>query len=411
MFVIKKINEPIFVNSFIILVNSIIGSVLSLLFWVVAAHITSAYIIGLSTAVISLASLILNISRFGMDLGFIRFYPLSNNKSKLYSNNILVTLFISVFLSFIFIIFIQFFSPSLVFLQKPIFLITFILYIILNSIYLSQNTAMIAKRIPYVAVIQNVIFGIRIPILIIIISLGTLGIISSIDIGYLLTIIISSYILSRNDLNLLLSFDFKEFMNIIKFSLGNYLASLLSIAPISIVPLIVINMLGAEKNAYFYMAYSIASILFIIPSSISMSLLVEGSHNINLKKNIMNLILINFLLMAISIIVVFIFGDKILLLFSKEYSDQAFTLLKLLALSSLFSSIISMYISIKNIQMLIINVIFINFIYSTLLLIFSYLLIARYNLEGIGYAWLLASFLVSAFIVIVTIKYEKWLYK
>ena len=45
-----------------------------------------------------------------------------------------------------------------------------------------------------------------------------------------------------------------------------------------ILPIMVLNVLGAEQAAYYYIAYAIAALLFMIPSAISMSLFVEGSH-------------------------------------------------------------------------------------------------------------------------------------
>ena len=45
-------------------------------------------------------------------------------------------------------------------------------------------------------------------------------------------------------------------------------------------------LLGAENNAYFYVAWMIANVLFAIPRSISQSLFVEGSYSKNnIKEN------------------------------------------------------------------------------------------------------------------------------
>ena len=48
-------------------------------------------------------------------------------------------------------------------------------------------------------------------------------------------------------------------------------------APNMVLPIMVLNTLGAEQAAYCYIAYAIATLLFMIPSAISMSLFVEGS--------------------------------------------------------------------------------------------------------------------------------------
>ena len=57
-------------------------------------------------------------------------------------------------------------------------------------------------------------------------------------------------------------------------------------APNLILPIMVLNVLGAEQAAYYYIAYAIAALLFIIPNAISMSLFVEGSHGEALKRTV-----------------------------------------------------------------------------------------------------------------------------
>ena len=57
-------------------------------------------------------------------------------------------------------------------------------------------------------------------------------------------------------------------------------------APNLILPIMVLNVLGAEQAAYYYIAYAIAALLFMIPNAISMSLFVEGSHGEALKRTV-----------------------------------------------------------------------------------------------------------------------------
>ena len=53
-----------------------------------------------------------------------------------------------------------------------------------------------------------------------------------------------------------------------------------------ILPIMVLNVLGAEQAAYYYIAYAIAALLFMIPGAISTSLFVEGSHGEALKRTV-----------------------------------------------------------------------------------------------------------------------------
>ena len=53
-----------------------------------------------------------------------------------------------------------------------------------------------------------------------------------------------------------------------------------------ILPIMVLNVLGAEQAAYYYIAYAIAALHFMIPNAISMLLFVEGSHGEALKRTV-----------------------------------------------------------------------------------------------------------------------------
>jgi len=66
---------------------------------------------------------------------------------------------------------------------------------------------------------------------------------------------------------------------LLPYSFANYLANLLSGAPGFIYPLMVLNVLGAEKNAYFYITWMMVTVLSVIPGGMAQSLLAEGSRD------------------------------------------------------------------------------------------------------------------------------------
>jgi len=108
-----------------------------------------------------------------------------------------------------------------------------------------------------------------------------------------------------------------------KFSLGNYIAGFIGGLPAMVLPILITNSIGAKFSAYFYMDMMIASLLYIIPMATSQSLFAKGSYSerdlkIQLKKAIKTISII----IIPAIIVIFLFGNYILLAFGKEYSDS-----------------------------------------------------------------------------------------
>jgi O-antigen/teichoic acid export membrane protein len=138
--------DPLYRNSLALMLNSAIGAFFGLLFWIVAARTMPAKEIGLATAAISAAALIVGLSRLGLDAGLIRYLPESKNKNGLYSTIVMVTLVLALVLTAVFMLGINIFSPALFFLHDGSFLPVFFVYITVTSIYSVQNMAFISIR-------------------------------------------------------------------------------------------------------------------------------------------------------------------------------------------------------------------------------------------------------------------------
>lgn len=402
-------SDTLFLNSIALLLSNGSAALFGLLFWIVAARTISSHDIGLATAAISALLLITSLSKIGLDVGLIRFLPHSQNQRSLFNSICLITLATSFVLTIIFLVSIDFLSPSLRFLREDWFLYAVIVFNIVSTINYFQNMALIALRKGWLSFLQNCLLGARIPIILIIPFAGILSILAAYEIAYLIAFIIGVYLLNRLDIFFRFEIDIAAIRDIIKYSSGNYVASILTIAPITILPVLIINVLGAKDGAYFYIAYSIAGILTIIPTAASMSLFVEGSHGVPLRENIIKSLVITLIFLLPSLIIILIFGDKILLIFSNEYSIESFKLLQLLAISSIFSTIYWIYLSIKKIQKDIKMVNLISIISTLLLIILSYILMLRYGLIGMGYAWLISNVVISIIICYFAIKVEGWI--
>ncbi|MFH0904001.1 MAG: hypothetical protein V1854_02270, partial [Methanobacteriota archaeon] len=331
-------------------------------------------------------------------------------KNGLYSTIVMVTLVLALVLAAVFMLGINIISPALSFLRDGWFLPVFLAYIAVTSIYSVQNIAFISIRRADLSLIQNLLLGARIPILLLIAGLGVFGVFSSLGIAFLMTFIFGAFMLRRYGLSFSKGFDFESIRKTLKFSLGNYSAGIFMMAPVMIIPIMILNTIGSEEAAYFYVAYSVAELLFMIPNEVSTSLFVEGSHNLPLKENVLKSVKLILMLLVPALIIIFFFGDKILLLFSKEYSEQSFEMLQLLAISSVFFAVTSIFISIKKIQKEIRMINYVNFALSVLIIGFGYVALLKYGLQGLGYAWVGANAVVCGVVVAVMILKERWVW-
>lgn len=408
MHIKKYWKESLYRNSIVLMLNYAISALFGLLFWIVVARTMPSEDVGLATASLSAATLIVALSTLGLDQGLIRYLPGLKEKSGFYSAVIVLTVVLALIITGIFLIGIPFFSPVLSFLREGWFLPIFLILIIAMSVYSIQSETFIAIRRADLCVIQGLLLGVRIPMVVFLAPFGILGMFSAYGIAFLLTLVLSIFILHRYGLSITRSFDITSIRETLKFSLGNYSASIFRMAPVTIIPIIIVNTIGAEEGAHFYIAYSIASLIFVIPNSVSTSLFVEGSHNVPIKKNALKSFQIVFAFLVPALIILFLLGNKVFLLFGKEYSEQSFEMFQLLAASSIFLSVISIFISIKKIQRDVGTINYVNFALSLVTIGSGYVALLKYGLLGLGYAWLGANMMVSAVILGVMIFKEKW---
>ena len=405
----KYYREPLYRNSFAIMLNSVFGSFFGLLFWIVAARTMPSTTIGLATAAISAAALVFTLSRLGLDTGLTRFLPRSQDREALYSTVLFITLIFALAFTAVFLSVIGSVSPQLVFLRQGGYLFVFLGYAAIYAIFSTQNNALVSLRRGDLFLVQNLLFGIRVPILFAVVGLGVLGIFASYDIALLLTLVFGAYVLYRYGLSFRFNANTTSLREIMTFSLGNYIAGIFVIIPVSVLPVLIVNTVGAQGSAYFYVAYSVAALLSAIPTAVSTSLFVEGSHDMPMRENVVKSLKFVLLLLIPTLLFILVFGDKVLLLFNREYSEQAFGLLRLLAISSIFTIVPSIYITIKRIQKDVRMITYVSFAISMLIVALGYVSLITVGLLGLGYVWIAANAIVSAVAGWLIVRREKWI--
>lgn len=405
----KYYREPLYRNSLSIMLTQVFATFFALAFWMVAARTMSSTTVGLATAAFSSTVLLINLAPLGLDAGLTRFLPGSNNKRGLYSTTVIITLLSSLLLMAIFLSGLHILSPQLVFLREGWFLVALIGFAAVTAVSTMQATALIAARQGHLYLIQNTILGVRVPLIIVFASLGTLGVFLSWDIAFLATVLFGTVALYYYGLSMKWEIDVASLREIFRFSLGNYTAGIFQLAPL-IIPMMIINAIGAQEGAYYYIAHAVATgLLFIIPAAVGLSLFVEGSHGMPLREIAIKSLKFTMLILIPAIAVIFLLGDRLLLLFGTQYSTQALELLWLLAVSSLLSVIPSIYSSIVTIQKNIKMLNYVNFAISALMLAATYPLLLNYGIIGVGYAWVISYALVSIIVVWLVIWRDRWL--
>jgi O-antigen/teichoic acid export membrane protein len=169
----------------------------------------------------------------------------------------------------------------------------------------------------------------------------------------------------------------------------SYVISLIAASPKFMMPLIVINVLGPEENAYFYVAWAIATLLFAIPTSMGQSLFAEGSHDKRkLHRDIRRATMLSGLLLVPAVLFVWLLGEVALLAFGGSYSERSIELLRILALAALPMTFERIYFTVLRIRGRLRELTIWRTVLSVVLLSACALLIPAGGLKVIGWVWL-----------------------
>jgi O-antigen/teichoic acid export membrane protein len=185
---------------------------------------------------------------------------------------------------------------------------------------------------------------------------------------------------------------------IFHFSFSSYSIGLIGGIPLMFLPIMVLQILSPEDNAFFVLAFGIADIVMFIPSAFSTSLFAEGSFDQSkFISDIKTAFKHIYLLLIPAVIFFILFGDKMLLIFGKSYSVNGYVLLSILTIASLFFVPICIYSTYLRVKIMMRELQVIYAIIAGSILGISYLLLPITGIVGVGFAFLLTYAVIGAY--------------
>jgi len=161
-----------------------------------------------------------------------------------------------------------------------------------------------------------------------------------------------------------------------------------------------LNLLGAEANAYFFVAWTISILVLATLNASATSLFAEGSHiKESLGSYIRKALKFTVLLLFPAMVILIALGDKLLLLFGGEYSAEGKELLWILAVGMLPASLNYLYVSVVRVEKKLKDIILMSVSVALGTLILSYILIPHLGIYGAGVGWLTTHALIALVVV------------
>ena len=397
---------PLYANALYLMLSTIVTSLCGFFFWLIAARFYSEAVVGYSSAIISALNLLAALSLVGLNISLVRFLPQADNPRKMINTCFTLSSLASLLAAAIFLAGLDFWSPALSFVREnAIFCLAFLFFAVLWTLSLLIDYAFLAKRRTGFTLSKNTIFSLlKLPLPVLLaLYFQTFGVVVSWGIALAVALAVAMLIFLprvQDGYRPLPALDLGVLKKQWRYSSGNYLVNILSTAPGYLLPLMVVNLLGAEQNAYFYIAWMMANLFFIIPGAASSSLFAEGSHfEDRLRENVVKSLKSTFLLLVPATILLAAAGKWLLLVFGHDYSLNALPLLWVLCLSSLPSGVNYIYTGILRVTGRITELIIIWGFIAIGALVISYLLLPLTGIIGIGYAWLGVQLIVAIYIL------------
>ena len=294
------------------------------------------------------------LSLLGFDIELIRYLPRENDKGGMGGSCFVMTGLAVLLLSVVFLCGLHIWSPALLILrERAVFGAAFVLFAVAGSLAALQVNVFVAFRQAKYSFVQAVVAALRIAGLPLLVALGAFGIYAAAGFASVLAFIIGNLLILKVHSSYRPGFLIKKRVvgDMMHYSFGNYIANIFAGLPNFILPLLVVNVLGAEMNAYFYVAWAIAFMLSAIPLAVSRSLLAEGSHSPDmLRRDVIRSLKFIFVLLIPAIVFLFVFGRYVLMLFGSEYVQNSFEVLVVLCVASLPYTVNAVYTAVKRVQ-------------------------------------------------------------
>jgi O-antigen/teichoic acid export membrane protein len=380
-------------NSFYLMLATVVVSGFGFLFWVLAAHLFSPEEVGLATALIATMNLISILSLFGINTVFVRFLSKSTKQNADISTGIAIVGIVSFLFGLIFVLFVDFFSPKLDFIQHSFVAPAFIIFCIFAAINQLFESIFIALRSTKYTLISNSLSSsLKMLFPLAFIGYGAAGVFCAAAVAQVVSFIFALVVLIKKfDYKPLFLINKSLFADTWKYSSINYVAAIFNLLPISALPIIITNHLSPQDTAYFYISMMLGNLLYVVPWSASRSLFAEGAHAehsvaVQLKK----VIRLNLILLLPGIIFVLLFGKPLLSIFGKSYATGSAHFVWLVAIAGIPLAINSTFGALLQIKKAPHALVISNIFYGTTLIGLSYLFLPL-GLNGIGYAWILGN--------------------
>jgi glycosyltransferase involved in cell wall biosynthesis/O-antigen/teichoic acid export membrane protein len=335
----ERSQDKVLRNSFFLMVSTLLMAGLGFVFWVVVARLYSPAEVGLATSLIAASTLIAYVSQLGLNNTLVRFRAPGAAHSAEVTQYCVVVGLVACVVASLYLVGLQWYGRKLLFIEThPVQALAFVLFCSCTALALLTDAIFIAERkTEYTVATDGLVQSLtKLALPAVLVGSGAFGIFAATGVGYAAGVLASFFLMYwKLGLRPRLLVRGTSLVEQVRFSLATYAASLLNLAPLLVIPLIVLQRRGEAQAGFYFLAFQIATLLNSVAYAIGEALFAEASNDLSRFGHLLRR---SALLMGAAQIpaaaVVALGAGTVLRLFGQQYAAQGRTLLIVLACGS-----------------------------------------------------------------------------
>ncbi|HEY6736200.1 MAG TPA: phosphotransferase [Candidatus Saccharimonadia bacterium] len=380
--------NSLFRNAVYLMLSTAIMSVLGFGFWLFVAHLYAPAAIGSASALISIALLISYISYLGLNAGIVRFLAKSENPSGDINASLAVVGAVSIAAAGVALAVAGpvFSGPLAVFTSNWLGRVVFMTLMAVVSLNTLTDSIFIANRRAELHTAAYAVFGlVKLIAPLFLLALGSMGVFIAFIAAAMASLALSLYLMVRYcAYRPLTAPNWRFIAKSRRYTMNNYLASIMTALPGQLMPTIILTRLGEAQTAYFSMAWTMVNLLYVVPSAVTNSLLAESSHDSGQQgQHLSHAVRILAYILLPAVLVSVAVAPYLLSLFGYNYAHYGTGLFQVLAVATFFLAANSVGTTIMNLEHRTGSIVVVQAVIAATTLGLAELL-AGFGLEGIG---------------------------
>jgi aminoglycoside phosphotransferase (APT) family kinase protein/O-antigen/teichoic acid export membrane protein len=387
-------------NAYALTLSSTLTAAVGVAYWILAARRYPSNVVGLNSAAISAMMFLAGAAQLNLTSALLRFIPEAGRATaRFVGRAYLVAAGVALVVCLIFIRGIGTWAPALAFLgSSPLFIGWFTAAALGWCVFVLQDSVLTGLGQAMVVPIENAAFSVLklalllgfavwFPLYGVLASWTTAMAVTLLPVNILIfRRLIPRHVAATRDRAVRL-----DPSRVVRYVAGDYVGALCWLAATTLLPVMVTVQAGATDNAYFYLSWQIALVLYFVSPNMGSSLIVAVANDPPKLATYSYQAFLQTARIVVPLATLMTLGAPFVLrIFGSSYAAHGTMVLRLLALSSIPHIVNSLYVSIARAQRRVGAVVMVLAPLCACVLILSYLLLQRYGITGVGVAWLVS---------------------